>query len=310
MRLEPSSLAADPTVARLARRLEEPVTASPLVPLRSGGSGPPFYCIHPAGGQVLCYADLARRLSPERPFFGLRQPEEEPKQGPKGLQGPQGQESRAQENLPALAAHYVQAILATDPREPILLGGWSLGGVIAYEMAQQLAALGYPPALLALIDADAPGPEAARIAADAEDLLSFARALELTRDGVPEAEDPGETLRWIAARLRGDGSPPDDGDLERVRGMHGRFVRLLRAAADYQPLPYAGRIALFRVAERPSGWGAGSPGLGWEDLAQGGLDVRELPGDHWSLLREPLAGRLADALERSFIAVLCAETLR
>jgi len=283
VRLAPSTLATDPTVARQARLLAAPVTASPLVALQSGGAAPPFYCVHPAGGQVLCYADLARRLSPERPFFGLRQPEGE------------------SEDLPALAAHYVQAILsqtaATAPREPILLGGWSLGGVIAYEMAQQLSALGHPPALLALIDADAPGPEAARIAADAENLRSFARALELT--GIP---DTAEALPWIAARLRGDGAPPDDEDLERVRRMHGRFVQLLRAAADYAPLPYAGRVALFRVAARPAGGGAGAPGLGWEGLAQGGLTIHEMPGDHWSLLREPLAGSLAEALELSFQA--------
>src|SRR5258708_31696537 len=63
--------------ALLARRMSSKLEAisgslSPLVCLQEGGPGTPFFCVHPSGGTVLCYSDLARRLALERPFYGLQ----------------------------------------------------------------------------------------------------------------------------------------------------------------------------------------------------------------------------------------------
>ncbi|HEY2739010.1 MAG TPA: thioesterase domain-containing protein, partial [Thermoanaerobaculia bacterium] len=277
-----ATLASAPTVAGLALRLGGGSQHSTLVALRTGGSAAPFFCVHPAGGHVLCYADLARHLAPERPFFGLQIPEVE--------------DDEPLPDIPGLAALYVHAVVEAWPAGPLFLGGWSMGGVIAFEMARQLAALGRPVALVALLDADAPGQDsAAQAAAEAEDLLLFARALELTQNGTPLwATGNGDALRWIAGRLEENGVLTGGDALAQVRRMHRTFVHCLHITTAYEPQPYTGPAAVFRVRDRPMG-GTGAPGLGWENVCSR-LEVQELPGNHWSLFREPLVRGLAARL--------------
>ena len=128
------------TVEKLAAFMrQEPRPWSPLVPIWRGGSQTPFFCVHPAGGNVACYAGLARALGPDQPFYGLQAP---------GLDG----EQPPHETLESLAALYVDAIRTVQPAGPYRLGGWSLGGTIAFEMARQLRSRGEEVALLALFD--------------------------------------------------------------------------------------------------------------------------------------------------------------
>ncbi len=130
------------TIARLAERLARAQPASPRVVLRAAGQGTPCFLVHPAGGSVLCYRALAERM--KRPVHGLQAP---------GLHGePQPDE------LPALAALYVDAVHEAQPTGPYLLAGWSSGGVIAYEMARQLEAQGHVVAQVVMIDTPAPMP--------------------------------------------------------------------------------------------------------------------------------------------------------
>jgi len=132
------------TVERLAALLlagSAPPTRMAVVELTApvnGFQARPFFCVHPAGGNVLCYAELARALGPDQPFYGLQLPDLE-------VLGPTP-------TVEAMAAHYVAAIAAVSPVGPYALGGWSLGGAIAYEMACQLRAAGREVDLLALID--------------------------------------------------------------------------------------------------------------------------------------------------------------
>ena len=294
-RITLSTLAAAPTVAGLALRLGvggDSAQHSPLVALHSGGSAAPFFCVHPAGGHVLCYADLARHLG--RPFFGLQVPD---------VEG-----DGALPDIPGLASLYVRSVMEARPAGPLLLGGWSMGGVIAFEMARQLAALGRPAALVALLDADAPGQDSAtRAAAEADDLLLFARALELTRNGTPPWGG-GDALRWIAGRLEQDGVLTGGDALMQVQRMHRTFVHCLHITTAYEPKPYTEPAAVFRVRDRPMG-GTGSPGLGWESVCSR-LEVQELPGDHWSLFREPLVRGLAAKLSLCLTHAEIREDLR
>ncbi|MFP2903699.1 non-ribosomal peptide synthetase [Pyxidicoccus sp. 3LFB2] len=142
-----------PTVEQLATLLRAGgmETSSPLVPFgttRTGGSAP-FFCVHPVGGNVLVYAELARLLGPDQPFYGLQA---------RGLDGG----APPAESVEEMAAEYVKAIRSVQPSGPYRLGGWSMGGVIAYEMARQLRAEGELVALLALIDAYVPAVSVAR----------------------------------------------------------------------------------------------------------------------------------------------------
>ena len=99
----------------------------------------PFFCVHAVGGNVLEYHDLARHLGSDQPFYGLQS---------RGLDGTQSPHTR----IPEMAAHYVKEIREFQPRAPYLIGGRSLGGIIAFEMACQLRSQGQEVGLLALLD--------------------------------------------------------------------------------------------------------------------------------------------------------------
>ncbi|MCI0454466.1 MAG: SDR family NAD(P)-dependent oxidoreductase [Candidatus Dadabacteria bacterium] len=114
-------------------------TPSPLVRIQASGSKPPLFFVHPVSGNVFCYLKLSQRLGKERPFYAIRSP---------GLNG----EMKPLTRIEDMADHYISAIRAVQEKGPYMLGGWSMGGVIAFEMAQRLEMQGEKVALLALFD--------------------------------------------------------------------------------------------------------------------------------------------------------------
>ena len=148
VRLNQSQLIETPTVAKLASILQQTRTFSrkkstlPLVEIQSGGSKRPLFCIHPAGGNVFCYLNLARYLDSEQPIYGLEDPnlyEEEKKI-----------------NFQDKARQYIELIQTVQADGPYLLAGYSYGGNMAFEMAIQLKKQGHEVALLAMLDSFPP----------------------------------------------------------------------------------------------------------------------------------------------------------
>jgi thioesterase domain-containing protein len=133
-RLRPRDGAAEATAAAPS----EPWVPSALVAIQPSGRRPPFFCVHPAGGDVLCFQALSRHLGPEQPFYGLQS---------RGLEA--GDEPLA--TIEEMAAAYRAEMSRITPG-PYHLGGWSLGGVVAFELARQLAEAGSEMALLAIVD--------------------------------------------------------------------------------------------------------------------------------------------------------------
>jgi amino acid adenylation domain-containing protein len=189
------------TIERLAALLlagTAPATRMAVVELTppvNGFRAQPFFCVHPAGGNVLCYAELARALGPDQPFYGLQLPDLE-------VLGPSP-------TVEALAAHYVAALAAVVPSGPYSLGGWSLGGAIAYEMARQLRAAGHEIDLLALIDpsplplrAPASTPPPALPVSPASRRPRRSRPAARRRQGAPPPDETGEPL--LAAQFAYD----------------------------------------------------------------------------------------------------------
>ncbi len=278
-------------VAGLLRQEQGP--ASPLVQLRGGTAKRPFFCVHPVGGTVLAYAELAHLLGPDQPFYGLQSP---------GLEG----EAPPSESLESMAALYLSAVRAVQPRGPYLLGGWSMGGSLAFEMARQLQAQGEEVGLLALIDTYAsafPGGtvapewlEPARLGA-----LFYRDLLRAAGADLPCSEEelarlaPDEALRVLEEAGRAAVALPESG-MQSLRTLRQVFEANLRAAWSYVPRPYEGALLSFEASEssRPHGW---------EPLALGGVEVHTLPGDHYALLRGPgleaLAALLRERLERA-----------
>jgi thioesterase domain-containing protein/acyl carrier protein len=175
-----------------------------------------------------------------------------------------------------MAQVYVGALRRVQPSGPYRLVGWSFGGVIAFEMARQLRAAGESVALLTLLDSRCPRGEVELTEAEvrAEDERALAQAGE---SGAPS---------W-AADL-------DAGAVEAALALRARWVRSMRAyAPEAQPVP----LLLLSASETALGDG------GWGEATTATLEVRELPGNHLAMLRDPMVARVADELRQALAAL-------
>jgi acyl-CoA synthetase (AMP-forming)/AMP-acid ligase II/thioesterase domain-containing protein len=150
--LDSTAMLGAETIARQAELLRRQGAGdSPLVTLQRKGGGLPFFLVHAAGGWAFPYVALARHLGEERPVYAF--------QAPQLFRG-----GAASLTVPGMARDYLAAMKAVQPRGPYLLGGWSFGGNVAFEMACQLAAAGEPVAGLVLFDTLPPPPLGMRLA--------------------------------------------------------------------------------------------------------------------------------------------------
>jgi amino acid adenylation domain-containing protein len=288
-----------PTVESLASSLRRTIGVprqSPLVAMQPRGSRPPFFCVHPAGGTVYCYAELSRLLGLDQPFYGFNA---------QGLNGELPPLTRVEE----MASMYIKALRDVQPHGPYLLGGWSFGGIIAYEMAQQLLAQNERIGLLALIDSvsEIPGADVAR-----EDrvthLLRFALNLGLSLEQLTAGQDqpldskPEEQLRWILKQAQKAHLVPSTTQLATLRNLLKLYETNVHAMLHYTPTIFRGRVTLFKAVERLRE-DVKDPAAGWRKLATGGLEIYEIPGNHFTIMRRPhlkiLAERLTDCLSSS-----------
>ncbi len=142
-RLPLSVLLENATIHSLSNLLEDEKktkqTWNSLVPVRSTGTKEPIYIVHGAGLHVMLFRTLAEHIGDDRPVYALQA---------QGLSG----EAEPLERIEAIAAHYVSQLLEHNPTGPYALGGYSFGGIIAFEMAKQLQAQGKTVAFLGLFD--------------------------------------------------------------------------------------------------------------------------------------------------------------
>ncbi|MCY1078721.1 non-ribosomal peptide synthetase [Archangium lansingense] len=295
-RLPVSVLFQAPTVEQLAAALRtEAGPWSPLVPIQREGSRRPFFCVHPVGGNVLAYAELARQLGPDQPFYGLQS------QGLDGVQPPL-------ETVEEMAACYIEVIRTVQPQGPYLLGGWSMGSVVAFEMARQLQQRGERVELLALID---PSPARAALEESDEGAIPdtaalFARDLGritgLQLPELPTDAGPEELLRAILEEGRKSGVLIPEAGLPELRVLLQVYSANMRALHRYTPERLDGRLAVLRAADSRDAPGEGRD-RGWGDKGAEGVELQEVPGDHYGLLQPPhvqvLAERLKELLDRT-----------
>ncbi|WP_437606619.1 beta-ketoacyl synthase N-terminal-like domain-containing protein [Sorangium sp. So ce834] len=265
---------------------------SPLVAIQPGGEGSPFFCVHPFGGPVLCYTELARHLGTERPFYGLQAI---------GLDDGAAPDERIED----MAARYLEAIRSVKPAGPYLLGGWSLGGLVAFEMAHQLVRCGERVALLAMIDGYITIPSTRE-----RRLWQLVEAARMARPGMAYDElrrlDEGELTELVLDAARGV-APGFADAVQRLGAAHGR------AARSYTMLCYGGRVVYFRAAQQPPPGPFGPVtepyGALYQPMAgisSQPIEIHEVPGSHHTMLREPHVRVLAERLrERLLAADVC-----
>jgi amino acid adenylation domain-containing protein len=273
-------------LADIVRQNSLSETSSSLVPIQPYGNKRPLFLVHPAGGHVFPFIGLAQCLGPDQPCYGLQA---------RGVEEGQDPHTRIED----MAACYIEAIRSVQPEGPYLLGGWSMGGEIAFEMAQQFHAQGQRVALLALLDARIPssGENVADEDFEAILLADVVRYFGLPKDFseslalIPQ----NELLARVLEQGKRSGLIPADIEASQAHRLIELCKSDFRASRNYVLHRYPGRVTLFRAREDLSG-NRLDPTLGWSDWADGGVDVQIVPGNHATMVYKPNVETLAEKL--------------
>jgi aspartate racemase len=282
------------TVSQLAeviRKAQQPAsgeqrTWSSLVPIQPHGSQIPIFCVHAVRGGVVFYEQLSKALGPDQPFYAFQSPL---------LFNADTRETSIEE----LASIYVKELRAFSPEGPYVLGGLSFGGLVAFEMAQQLYAQGVEPALLLLFDPAVPGNEKhvevkERVSSIWGNLLRKGAPYVAQRIAI-KIGDLGQRLLWHARnagcacyRLVGRRLPLPLRFFE-VEETH------TQAMMRYTFHTYPGKITLLRALESLDRFE--DPTLGWGQFAGGGLETHDVDSGHMSMFFEPYVSNLAEKVK-------------
>ena len=291
-----TSLFTSPTIedlANLIRSSSDTSSYSPLVPIQPKGNKSPFFCVHPAGGHVLCYVNLSRYLGDDRPFYGLQ------------AQGfNEGEEALTK--VEDMASLYVKAIREFKPEGPYQIGGWSFGGVVAYEIAQQLQKQGQEVSLLVLLDSYVPILLDKNKKIDDVYLVGVLSRVFGGMFGLDNLVSPEELeglsveekINYIIEKARQVGIfPPEVGQQENRRILD-VLVGTIKATYAYKRQPYPGKVTVLRAENKHIM--ASDPQLVWVELFSI-LDAKEVeiiltPGNHYTFILEPHVRVLADNL--------------
>lgn len=242
-------------------------------------------CVHAVSGSPLSYRPLAARLRTGFAVTGVRSVGLTPGHAP-------------QDRILTMARSYVAAATVADTGE-VLLCGWSMGGLIAFEMAGILVGQGVP-VRVAMIDAQFPSPSGRHL--DERDLLRWyaedvADTLGVDRFVEPEGFAEMSTqdrLTWLAGRLEIGG--PADGQrwVPELRRRFDTFAANVRAIESYRPVPTPVDVLMVRGGRSPvTSWE-------WEPMVGGRSHDVVVDGDHYSLVRPPTVDLVADLVAEHF----------
>lgn len=299
------------TIAHLAEVLRGQAAVqapTPIVPIQPKGSRPPFFCVHTGSGEVLCYEPWARYLDADQPFYGV-QDHFAYKDGDPEI------------SIEEMASIYVDAVRATQPVGPYLLGGWSFGGLVAFEMARQLVELGQDVPLLVLVDAGSPAFLKQIIEADDAVLLTIL-ANQLTRYSMKDEElrpltealrklDTNEQLKYVIDYFIERDRVGANLDMGYAFDFLKRHLRVFRTRIQvtrrYDPPVYSGHITVFRGSEEPPEVRGLDSTKGWNQLSTQPVEVHIVPGNHETMGLEPnvklLSARLQACIDEARIGV-------
>jgi thioesterase domain-containing protein len=192
----------------------------------------------------------------------------------------------------AMAAQYVEAIRAVDATGPYRLAGYSGGGVIAYEMAQQLRRAGAEVEAILMIDTLSPAAALRRVPLWEKLWLKRHWTLEFALDWPSRRKRAREMQRNYQVALeklaRGEPLPPELVDFHLFRNF-------TDAQAQYKPGPYDGKVILFKAQLAETLYLYAGPQLGWDEHVSGEIRVTEISGSHFTMMAEPGVSRLIEA---------------
>lgn len=264
-----------PAVAKPSRNFQA------LVQIQKGDGRTPLFMVHGAGGNVLNFRDLAVGLGKDQTFYGIQA---------RGVDG--GPTSSTIEEMAEL---YLEELLAVVPDGPYLIGGYSGGGVVAFEMAQRLAAMRKRVDLLTFLDTFHPGtkPKTYTFRQRLEQLVKGGALFATKRATGVVTRHWDELSVELKTRLFLSQGLPLPLELRNIQ-----MTRAFYSAADlYHPAPYYGNVLLFRARMVAEVYDHVGPKLGWDDLIPN-MEIIEVPGGHDSLVLEPNVQVLITNLKR------------
>ena len=286
--LQPVTIYVAPTISALAAILEQPADLQfpPLVLLKDGSVHPPVFITHGLGGSVIDFFQVLKHIRTSHPIQGMQS---------KGIDGTEEPFDRIED----MAKFHLDAIRQVQPHGPYLLAGYSLGGLVTFEMARQLTAAGEKVALLAMLDSY---PDIR--------YLSFAQRARLmtrltTRRASTAMKLPvGEALSLIVRPSRRRSTAPRVSyqlpvDVSLSPAMQRTREYAYLALTRYRPQFYAGNVKFVR-AEIPTDFPA-DPAAVWAHLAKK-FEVETVPGDHLEIMSthyEKLASVLSRYIEEA-----------
>lgn len=287
-----------------------------VVTLNDQGSRTPFFCVHSLTGKATDYVPLAQRLGPDQPFFSI--------QIPPALRAPDFAGAITPFTIAAIAARYVEAVTAVRPHGPIALGGWSIGAIIALEMAQQLRARGRDVALLVILDMIPwnqpypPGTGLARTIDTAINAPAWLASHKYVRGGL-QLGALGERARLkltaIASRLAGRPASPKEevvGDLVDVSkygvGPLALMEQLFAEAQTYVAQRYDGPVQVYAARQDVAFGHLTNLRWGWRQIAPRAR-IAAMASAHQTLFNGPGGDRLAAHLAARLAALAPSATV-
>jgi thioesterase domain-containing protein/acyl carrier protein len=284
-----STLFEHPTIeeiAHLIRSSKDDLPWSVLVPIKPHGNRTPLFCIHPGGGTVFCYQHLAYHLNSDQPVYGLQAYGLNPKNSP-------------HTNVEQMASFYIQEIKKIQPHGPYFLCGWSLGGLIAFEIAQQLFQQGSQIAFLAILDSyppdlaideEIPTPED-----DASSLLQLLledEDLDISPEQLADLTEE-EQLTYVLKKAQEKKLYPENFDLAQARLLLKILQISYRAALDYKPQYLQVSLDLFIASDTPDKFKSL-----WDTMVNR-VESYSASGEHGKMVEPPHVQLLAEQMQKS-----------
>ncbi|QMV14757.1 amino acid adenylation domain-containing protein [Vibrio spartinae] len=301
-----SAFVSAPTIAKLARLIQDDgghLQFDPLVPLRESGQRRPIFLVHPMGGNILSYLRMLPHLPSDQPFYALQAA---------GVDVGSTPIATVEEQ----ARFYIEAIKRVQPTGPYIIGGWSYGGFIAFEMAAQLIQAGELVSNVLILDTMALNSHAKGKTSDDAllswffwELLWTSRGSALPVQVVPEhIETLQERFDYITNHAIAIGAVPAGSTKAVLQRLFEVYRTNWQAATDYnhnarypeldmtlvrakQPLP-----RILRDMHDSIGSKYHDPFNGWRSQTSGQVNLIEVEGDHLTIMEEPFVGPLVSAI--------------
>jgi amino acid adenylation domain-containing protein len=258
LKIAPHVLYRSSTIKKLAAAIFEDLgyhEESALVNIQPLGDKIPIYFIHPAGGHAFCFIPLAREMGTERPFFAVQNI---------FLHKPY----KVEFTLDELSDIYIEEIKRNQPNGPYIIGGWSFGGVVAFDICQKLLAQGDCIEILIMLDSYLPSSGKIKQLMSDDDLVSLAikngQILTNTKD-------------------------------IHVDIMSNIYLQSIHTLFTYQAKPYNGEVLLIEASEMDESYDVTAKDT-WSEILKGNIRIVKSPGNHHSMVKEPNVKILADII--------------